>query len=78
METNALKDLLYGGLLELMKNRKYFHDSSLPKYSYWTEEGLESVKEYITLLTPQICEAELAKLDKHAKKMVLKHLKGDL
>ena len=77
MNREALKDALYGGIIGLMENPKYFYTSSIPKYSSWTVEGANAAKDYILVLASAICEAEKKELDKRAKEIVLKTLKGE-
>jgi hypothetical protein len=74
MEKQAIKDLLYGSLVELSSNRKYFYQSGIKGYSHWTEEGEEVVAELLTTTTPMIIETEERELDKRAKDMVMKEL----
>lgn len=77
MEKGAIKDLVHGGLLELMNNRNYFYRSSVGKdYSHLTDAGKEAVAEFIDMVAWKMLEAEEQALDKRAKDMVLKELKG--
>ena len=40
MEKQAVKDLMYGSLNELMQNRRYYYYSSIgAEYCHWTDEG---------------------------------------
>jgi hypothetical protein len=73
-----VKDVIYGGIVELMKDRKYFHKSSVnPKYSEWTVEGAEAVKDYLISLSTTIVIVEEDDLDRRAKELVMNNLKGD-
>lgn len=77
MDKGAVKDLTYGGLLEMINNRNYFYKSSVGKdYSHLTDAGKQAVAEYIDMIAWKMIEAENAELDKRAKEMVLKELKG--
>lgn len=77
MKRGAVKDLLYGGLTEIMHNRNYYYHSGIgSNYSHFTEDGKQAVTEYINLIIGKMYEAEEAELDKRAKDMVLKELKG--
>lgn len=75
MERQAVKDLLYGSLVELSSNQRYFYTSSIKGYSHWTEEGEKVVSELLKTVTPMIVETEEQELDKRAKDMVMKELK---
>jgi hypothetical protein len=78
MNKQAMKDVLYGGLIELMGNRDYYyHSVASPKYSYWTELGKEALTGYFLALGDKILEAEEESLNKRAKELVLKGLKGE-
>jgi len=77
MEKNGIKDLLYGGLSELMQNRKYYYHSSVsPEYSNWTAEGAASLSEYIRTMSNYIYVAEQESLDKRAKELTISLLKS--
>ena len=51
MDKSAVKDLIFGGLHELMKNRKYYYYSTVGQnYSHWTDEGKEALAEYLQIM----------------------------
>ena len=78
MEKQAIKELMYGGLKEIMNNSKYYYKSSVGKnYSSFTSTGVDVVKEFVTDIAGYIIEAENAELDQRAKDMVIKELKGN-
>lgn len=78
MQKAALKDLIYGGLEEIMNNKTYYYHSSIGAgYSHLTNEGKEAVAEYMEIMSWKIKEANELDLDKRAKDMVIKELKGD-
>lgn len=78
MEKQAIKELMYGGLKEIMSNSRYYYKSSIGKeYSSFTSTGKEVVQEFITELAGHIVEAENAELDQRAKDMVMRELKGE-
>lgn len=77
MEKQAIKELMYGGVSELMNNSRYYYRSSVGNsYSHWTEEGKIALQEYMKEITQFIYEAEQVALDKRAKDLVLKELKS--
>lgn len=77
MEKQAIKDLMYGGICEMMHNRKYYYRSSVGSgYSHWTEEGKVAMEKFVRDMTQYIWDAEESELDKRAKDMVLKELKS--
>jgi len=78
MEANAIKELLYGGIRELMSNRNYYYHSNVGQnYCHWTESGQKAVAEYINLVGYKIIEIEEARLNQRAKDLVIKGLKGE-
>ena len=77
MHRGAIKDLLYGGLVELMRNRQYYYRSSAGVgYSHWTEEGKEALEEYMNMICDKVLQTESAEDDARAKELVLRELKG--
>ena len=78
MEKAALKDLVYGGLTELMNNKSYYYHSTVSSdYSKWTPAGLEAVTKYTVVMAELMIESENKDLDKRAKDMVIRGLKGE-
>lgn len=77
MDRPAIKDFMYGGLMEIMRNRQYFYNSGVGSaYSHFTEEGHRAVQEYMTLVAGKMLEAEQRELNARAKEMVLNELKN--
>ena len=76
MRDNCLRDVIYGGIRGLMDNDAYFYRSSVPDYSTWSEEGKRAVATFIELMTVAILKEENKELDRRAKDMVIKELKG--
>jgi len=78
MDKQAIKDVMFGGLSELMKNRKYYYFSAVgTNYCHFTEDGQKALQEYMTLMGAKLCEAEEAELNRRAKDLVIKGLKGE-
>ena len=78
MDKGAVKDLVFGGLMELQRNRAYYYYSGVGSaYSYWTEDGKEAVAEFMKEMAPLMRQADELDLNNRAKEMVLKELKGD-
>lgn len=77
MQRPVIKDVVYGGLIEIMRNRQYYyHSSAGSTYSHFTAEGFEAVQEFISVMSGKMMDAERAELDARAKDMVLDTLKG--
>jgi len=78
LEKDAVKDLFYGGITELMNNKEFYYRSSVgADYSHWTEKGSFVLLEFVNSMTKQMHTAEERALDKRAKELVLKGLKGE-
>jgi hypothetical protein len=79
MDRRAVKELMYGGIAELMRNSHYFYRSTVgAQYCHWTEEGQKALAEYMTIIGYKMIEAEEADLDRRSKDIVLRTLKGDV
>jgi len=77
MKKGAIKDLCYGGMLELLNNRNFYYHSSVgPDYCHLTEDGKVAILEFMDMIAWKMKEAEIADLDVRAKEMVLKELKS--
>lgn len=78
MEKAAIKDLFYGGVVEIMNNRNYYYKSSVgSEYNHLTESGLKVMSEYMNFMAGLIADAEEASLNKRAKDLVINGLKGE-
>lgn len=78
MEHDALKSFMYGGIREIMKNRKYYYYSSVGiNYSHWTEEGKTALSDFMQIMVHKMVEAEEVEARQKAKEMVIEGLKGE-
>ena len=78
MDKQAVKDLMFGGLNELMNNRRYYYHSGVGQaYSHWTDEGKEALVEYMNVMGWKLKEAEEADIRKKAKELTMNALKGE-
>jgi regulator of sigma D len=77
MDRVAIKDFVYGGIMELMRNRQYYYHSGVNStYSHWTDEGKVALVEYMTLVSAKMHDAEQTELNARAKELVLNELKS--
>ena len=78
MQKSALKDLLYGSIVEMTNNKDLFYKSEIGRtyeYSHWTDDGKLVVMELIEDVTRKILTSENEELNDRAKKMVWDQLK---
>lgn len=76
MKKSAIKDLCYGGMLELLNNRNYYYHSGVgSSYSHLTEDGKVAMIEFMNMIAYKMKEAEDADLNERAKQQVLDQLK---
>lgn len=76
MKKSAIKDLCYGGMLELLNNRNYYYHSTVGSaYSHLTEDGKAAMIEFMNMIAFKMKEAEDADLEQRAKQQVLDQLK---
>ncbi len=77
MQKSAIKDLIYGGVEEILNNKAYYYHSSMgAEYSHFTDEGKIAIAEFIDLMAFKIREANEADLNERAKKQTIAALKG--
>lgn len=78
MDKQAVKDLIFGGIHELMRNRNYYYHSSVGQtYSHWTEDGQKALVEYMNIMGWKLREAEEQELNLRAKEQTMNALKGE-
>lgn len=76
MQKEAVKDMLYGGILELMRNDKVYYCSSVgSNFNHFTEDGKQAVNAYLMQMAALMLIAEDELTNKRAKAMVLSELK---
>lgn len=76
MQKGAIKDLVYGGLEEIINNPNYYYKSSVGLgYSKFNDEGKIALMEFMDLMAYKITEAENSDLDRRAKQQVVDQLK---
>jgi len=69
---------MYGGINELIHNRKYYYHSAVGgDYSHWTVEGEQALKVFMNMIGHKMMQAEEAELNQRAKDLVIKGLKGE-
>jgi hypothetical protein len=78
MDAELIKELIYGSIKELSRNRKYYYYSSVgSNYSHWTEEGKIVLSDFMNLMVHKLHESEENELDKRARALVINGLKGE-
>ena len=76
MQRPAIKDVVYGGMMEIMRNRQYYYQSSVGSvYSHFTDEGREVMIEFLNVIGGKMMEAEHEELNERAKQQVIDQLK---
>ena len=78
MRKSAVKDQLYGSIIEMMNNRDYFYKSNIGKnheYSHWTDEGKEELMAFVMAHSRRMMTAEDELVRNKAKEMTFDALK---
>jgi hypothetical protein len=78
IDTTAVKELMYGGIKQLMSHREYYYNSTIgSEYSHFTDKGKEALAEFVNMIGHKMFEAEQQELDNRAKQLVINGLKGE-
>jgi len=78
MDKAAVKDLIYGGVNELIHNGKYYYHSSVgPEYCHFTDVGKVAISEFMNQMAVNMRKAENEDLNRRSKEMVIQGLKGE-
>jgi hypothetical protein len=78
MKKESAKDLLYGGIMELINNRNNYYNSSVgSNYNHFTDQGKTAVEDFIREMATIMLRAEEESLNTRAKELVVKGLKGE-
>jgi hypothetical protein len=71
------KDMLYGSLLELSKNQRVWHESSVsPEYSHLTEDGKDAIIHVIEEMFRGLQTIHRQEVKEEAKKQTMDSLKS--
>lgn len=78
LDKRAVKELLYGGINEIIQNREFYYNSGISNtYNHFTEAGKAAMDAYMKQMVNMMLEAEEESLNKRAKELVVKGLKGE-
>lgn len=76
MKKDTLKDILYGSICEMTRNRELYYRSSVgSKYCHWTEQGREDLFELLEEYTKKMIDVEQEIDEARAKQMTFETLK---
>jgi hypothetical protein len=71
------KDIVYGALFELSRNKKVWHESTVsPEYSHLTEEGKDAIIHVIEDMFRGLQTIHNQEVKEEAKKQTMESLKG--
>ena len=77
IKRSMAKDVVYGSLLELSKNKLVWYESSIDsKYSHLTDEGKEAIIDVIENMFREMQDIEQQVIKEAAKQQTLDALKG--
>ena len=78
LEKTAVKELLYGGIMEIINNREFYYNSRIgSEYNHFTDKGKDAMDEYLKSMASLMLKAEEESLNKRAKELVINGLKGE-
>jgi len=78
MDKPYIKDVMYGGISELMRNSRYYYRSTVGiEYSKWTDEGREAILALVESTSRDIHKVEIELELKRSKELMVKGLKGE-
>lgn len=80
MDSQAIKELMYGGISELINNPAYYRKSPINwEYCKFTDKGAAALLQYMNMMAVNIMIAQTVEDDRRAKEMVLETLtKSDI
>ena len=70
------KDMIYGSLMELVKNQRVWHESSVsPEYSHLTEDGKDAIIHVVEEMFRGMQTIQRQEIKEEAKKQTMDALK---
>lgn len=74
--SNLHKKQIYAGLIEIIKDDKYYYNSRVgAEYNHLTESGKDAVIEYLEQVAPYMLKKEKQELELLARKITWEELK---
>ena len=74
--SNLHKRQVYAGLIEILKDSKYYYNSRVgAEYNKFTEDGVKAVIEYLSEVAPHMLRKDKEAIEALAKQMVWDELK---
>lgn len=71
------KDMTYGALMELVKNRSVWHESTVsPEYSHLTEDGKDAIIHVVEEMFRGMQTIHIAEVKEEAKRQTIESLKS--
>lgn len=70
---------IYAGLMEILKDKKYYYQSGIVRasdYNKLTDEGKEAVLEFVHIMAPHMIKYDNQLLDERSKQMMMDVLKS--
>lgn len=78
MDSSDIKELMFGGIKQIMSQNEYYYNSSVsPDYSRFTDKGKEVLLEFVNMVGHKLLIVEEQELNDRAKKLVINGLKGE-
>jgi len=77
MERKALKELMYGGIEEMLQNNRYYYHSSIgANYSHFTDEGKKNLTEFLDMIAFEMKKCRDEEDEQRSRDLVMKELKS--
>lgn len=78
MNKQILKEVIYGGVNEIIQNPRLYYDGyGDERFSKFTEDGQRAMLEFMKTMAYKMSQANGIELNQKAKQLVVNNLKGD-
>ncbi len=77
MDKQSVKDVLYGGLLEIVKDPRNFTYIGQVEFSKFSDKGTAAVLELTSILATLMIKADKEDVDRRAKELTMNALKNN-
>jgi hypothetical protein len=78
MDKQMIKDMLYGTIVEMQNNKKYYYYSAIGvEYSRWQDEGEQQLVQAIKLISARVDQFERDRIRAASQQLLLDELKKD-
>jgi hypothetical protein len=74
---DTFREQFYNGIKVILENERYYYESSVSSdYNHLTQDGINEVVQWVSIMAPHILKLATRDIEDHAKKLMLDTIKN--